>query len=171
MTVAVNHPTSTLSAGSDGTQLRKVFGRFPSGVVAVCAEIAGQPIGMLVSSFTSVSLDPPLASICMMETSRSWSQLRTAPRLGISVLGSGHEDLCHRFSSRRDRFAGVELTFTADGAMLLPEASARLDCSIHDEIPAGDHTIVPLNIEAMDAAGTDSAPLVFCQSRYHRLIA
>ena len=114
---------------------------------------------------------PPLASICVMDTSRSWSQLRLAPRLGISVLGDGHQDLCRRFSSPEDRFVGVELTTTDDGAVLLPEASAWLDCSIYQEIAAGDHTIVLLSIEALDADTTTAAPLVFCQSRYHRLSA
>ncbi|MBX7435140.1 flavin reductase family protein [Mycobacterium sp. Y57] len=167
----VNPPAPPLCAASDGTQLRRVFGRFPSGVVAVCAEISGQPVGTLVSSFASVSLQPPLASVCVMDTSRSWSQLREAPRLGVSVLGDGHQDLCRQFSSPRDRFAGVSVSTTADGAVLLPEASAWLDCSIYDEITAGDHTIVLLKIEALYADDTTATPLVFCQSRYHRLSA
>jgi flavin reductase (DIM6/NTAB) family NADH-FMN oxidoreductase RutF len=125
---------------------------------------------MLVSSFTSVSLDPPLASICVMETSRSWSSLRHAPRLGISILGDGHQELCRQFSSPQDRFNGIDFTTTADGAVLLPEASAWLDCAIHDEITAGDHTIVLLGIEGL-AAHTTAGPLVFCQSSYHRLSA
>jgi flavin reductase (DIM6/NTAB) family NADH-FMN oxidoreductase RutF len=163
-------PTPTLSAVFDGTQLRKVFGHFPTGVVAVCADIDGAPVGMLISSFTSVSLDPPLASICVMETSRSWSSLRQAPRLGISILGDGHQELCRQFSSPRDRFAGIDLTTTADGAVLLPEASAWLDCAIRDEITAGDHTIVLLSIRRV-AAHSTAGPLVFCQSTYYRLSA
>jgi flavin reductase (DIM6/NTAB) family NADH-FMN oxidoreductase RutF len=78
MTSTVSSPMPTLSAVSNGTQLRKVFGRFPSGVVAVCADVDGAPVGMLVSSFTSVSLEPALASVCVMESSRSWSLLRRA---------------------------------------------------------------------------------------------
>jgi flavin reductase (DIM6/NTAB) family NADH-FMN oxidoreductase RutF len=171
VTSTVNTPAPTLRAVSDGTQLRQAFGRFPSGVVAVCAQRAGAPVGMLVSSFTSVSLDPPLASICVMETSRSWSQLREVPRLGISILGDGHEDLCRQFSSPQHRFSGVDFTTTPEGAVLLPEASAWLECSIYDEITAGDHTIVLMRIEALDADTAVSAPLVFCQSRYHRLSA
>lgn len=170
MTTLAGTPSSPdLCAVTDGTQLRLAFACFPSGVTAVCANVADQPVGMLVSSFTSVSLQPPLVSICVMDTSRTWSLLRQAARLGISVLGDGHRGLCQQFSSREDRFAGVDITTTNEGAVLLPEASAWLDCSIHDEITAGDHTIVLLRIEALDAHTTTTAPLVFCESRYHRL--
>jgi flavin reductase (DIM6/NTAB) family NADH-FMN oxidoreductase RutF len=171
--MTVSQPVSTLSnvtMAADATQLRLVFGCFPSGVTAVCANMGAGPIGMLVSSFTSVSLDPPLASICIMHTSRTWSALRAAPRLGISVLAHEHRGVCQRFSARQDPFDGLALTQTPEGAVLLPEAGAWLDCSIHDEIPAGDHTIVLLRIEAIDACPTTS-PLVFYGSRYHRLSA
>jgi flavin reductase (DIM6/NTAB) family NADH-FMN oxidoreductase RutF len=167
----VSHPLSTLpnlAAPADARQLRQVFGCFPSGVTAVCANMGAGPIGMLVSSFTSVSLEPPLASICIMDTSRTWSALRAAPRLGISVLAHEHRGVCQRFSARQDPFDGLELTETLEGAVLLPEAGAWLDCSIYDEIAAGDHTIVLLQIEALDARPART-PLVFFGSRYHRI--
>lgn len=160
----------TLSPPTDADRLKQTFGCFPSGVIAVCARGADGPIGMLVSSFTSVSLDPPLVSICIMDTSRTWTQLRQAPRLGLSVLGDAHRGVCQQFCSSHDRFAGVPIATTADGAVLLEQASAWLDCSIHDEISAGDHTIVLLRIEALDARPA-TAPLVFHRSRYHRLSA
>ena len=62
----------------DGTELRRAFGCFPSGVTAVCAIIDGEPVGMAASSFTSVSIDPPLASICVQKSSTTWP--RTGPR-------------------------------------------------------------------------------------------
>lgn len=166
-------PTHTVlqTPAGDPAQLRQAFGCFPSGVTAVCADSATGPAGMLVSSFTSVSLDPPLVSICIMDTSRTWSLLRDAPRLGISVLAQDHHELCQRFAlPPAQRFVGVALTVTPEGAVLLPRATAWLDCAIHREVPAGDHTIVLLRIEALDARPA-TPPLVFHGSRYHRLVA
>jgi flavin reductase (DIM6/NTAB) family NADH-FMN oxidoreductase RutF len=69
----------------DPQQLRRVFGSFPSGVAAVAALVAGEPVGIAASSFTSVSLDPPLVSVCIAHTSTTWPVLRTASRLGVSI--------------------------------------------------------------------------------------
>lgn len=155
---------------ADAAQLRRAFGCFPSGVTAVCAEIAGTPTGMLVSSFTSVSLEPSLASICVAEGSRTWSLLRTAPRLGVSILGVANRSVCQRFSGPGDRFAGVAFTITEGGAVLLGDASAWLDCSVRDKVDAGDHTIVVLQIHALHARPA-TPPLVFHGSQFHRLSA
>lgn len=158
----------TLDPASDAARLKQAFGCFPSGVIAVCAAGSDGPVGMLVSSFTSVSLDPPLVSICTMDTSRTWSQLRTVARIGLSVLGESHHDVCRQFCQSADRFANVEVITTAEGAVLLPEASAWLDCSVYDEITAGDHQIVLLRIHTLHARPA-TAPLVFHGSGYHRL--
>lgn len=161
--------SARLTPIADTAHLREAFGCFPSGVTAVCASLDGAPVGMLVSSFTSVSLQPPLVSICIMDASRTWSRLRGAPRLGVSILADCNRAVCQRFS-QEDRFAGLDLTCTVDGAVLLAEASAWLDCSIHNEIAAGDHTIVLLRVEALHARPS-AAPLVFHGSKYHRLSA
>lgn len=68
-----------------GDQLRRAFGCFPSGIT-VCALVDGTPVGMAASSFTSVSLAPPLVSVCIQHTSTTWPVLRNRPRLGLSVL-------------------------------------------------------------------------------------
>src|SRR5258708_28096524 len=73
------------------TQLRRVLATFPTGVAAVAAIIDGEPAGLAASSFVSVSLDPPLVSVCIGHSSTTWPVLRTADRLGISVLGAHQE--------------------------------------------------------------------------------
>ncbi|WP_063008528.1 flavin reductase family protein [Nocardia kruczakiae] len=163
-------PTS-LTAPSGPDHLRLTFGCFPTGVIAVCAERYGRPVGMLVSSFTSVSLDPALVSICIMNSSRTWAALREAPRLGLSILGDEQESMCRQLASRAaDRFAGVEYERTAQGAVLVPGATAWLDCAPHEEFRAGDHTIVVLAIRGIRAQ-PGAHPLVFHGSRYRRLVA
>ncbi|HEV2635828.1 MAG TPA: flavin reductase family protein [Actinocrinis sp.] len=153
----------------DQATLRRTFGAFPSGVTALAGLVGGQPVGMAASSFTSVSLEPPLVSVCVAGKSATWPLLRRPARLGVSVLGHDQEEVCRRLAARGvDRFAGLDWTATDDGAVLLTGASAWLDCSIEAEIRAGDHEIVVLAVHRL---GADPAvpPLVFHGSRYRRL--
>ena len=160
---------TALAQDLDPTTLRQVFGAFPTGVTAVAGLVAGAPVGLAASSFTSVSLDPPLVSVCIATTSSSWPALRRTPRIGISVLADGHEDACRRLASRTaDRFAGLPWWCTDDGAVLLSGASAWLECSLHHELVAGDHHLALLAVHRL-AVDADTAPLVFHASKFRRL--
>lgn len=153
----------------DPAELRRVYGAFPSGVTAVAALIDGDPVGLAASSFTSVSLDPPLVSVCIADTSTTWPVLQRAPRLGISVLAAEHETAGRQLAGRSERrFDELDWRATDDGAVLLDRASAWLDCSVVQEVPAGDHDIIVLQVHDLDA---DQAihPLVFHASRFRRL--
>jgi flavin reductase (DIM6/NTAB) family NADH-FMN oxidoreductase RutF len=159
----------TVDLGLDPATLRRVFGAYPTGVTALAALVDGVPVGMAANSFTSVSLDPPLVSVCVSTTSQTWPLLRQATRLGVSVLSHEQEEASRSLATRgADRFAGLPWRPTQDGAVLLAGVSAWLDCSVEREIPAGDHEIVLLRVHRL---GTDPevAPLVFHGSRYRRL--
>ncbi|MEV8516841.1 flavin reductase family protein [Dactylosporangium sp. NPDC051484] len=159
----------SMSAVLHPTDLRRVFGAFPSGVTAVAALVDGAPVGLAASSFTSVSLDPPLVSVCIARTSSTWPTLRRADRLGVSVLAAHQEHLGRQLSLRGgDRFSGVTWRATQGGEILLDGACAWLDCSIEREIPAGDHDIILLRVHALDA-DRSVPPLVFHQSAFGRL--
>ncbi|MDT5030593.1 MAG: hypothetical protein QOC94_764 [Actinoplanes sp.] len=149
--------------------LRHVFGAFPSGVAAVAAVVDGTPAGIAASSFTSVSLDPPLVSLCVAHTSTTWPLLRAAPRLGVSILSAAQELAVRQLAARGvDRFAGLAWRTTSDGAVLLDGASGWLETSIEQQVRAGDHDIVVLRIHDLDA-DHDISPLVFHASRFRRL--
>ncbi|GAA4240091.1 flavin reductase family protein [Actinomadura meridiana] len=153
----------------DVAALRRTFGCFPSGVTAVCALVDGTPTGMAASTFTSVSLAPPLVSICVQNTSETWPKLRNAPRLGLSVLAENHNEACLRLSRKEgDRFTGVDWEARPGGGVFVLDATAWLDCRLHDEIPAGDHMIVLLEVQCL-AARPETPPLVFHTSRFRRL--
>jgi flavin reductase (DIM6/NTAB) family NADH-FMN oxidoreductase RutF len=155
----------------DGDQLRHAFACFPSGVVAMCAMAEGTPTGMAMSSFTSVSLDPPLVSVCMQDTSATWPRLRRCPRIGLSVLAEGHDDVCHALARKgADRFADIEWTAMPNGSVFVHGASAWFDCSLHQEFPAGDHALALLQLHALWSE-PDISPLVFHGSRFRRLAA
>ncbi|MDX6742311.1 flavin reductase family protein [Actinocorallia sp. A-T 12471] len=157
--------------GADAPLLRTAFSCFPSGVTALCALVDGVPAGMAASSFTSVSLDPPLVSVCVANASRTWRRLAAAPRLGVSVLGADQGPACRALAGREaDRFTGLPLHTAESGAVLLRGAPAWLECAVEDVVPAGDHRIVLLRVCAVDAE-PDRSPLVFHASGFRRLAA
>ena len=150
-------------------ELRRVFSAFPTGVTAVAALIDGKPVGLAANSFTSVSLDPVLVSVCADLKSATWPLLRTSSHLGISVLGAHQEEACRRLSAKTgDRFAALEFRSTPDGALFVEGASAWLDCSIKDVYPAGDHDIIVFHVHDLDDDPT-VAPLVFHSSGFRGL--
>lgn len=156
----------------DGTQaLRRAFSLFPTGVVAMCGVDEDGPVGLTINSFTSVSLDPPLVSVCIARRSFTWSRLRRLPRIGLTVLAASQESLSRQLSARHtDRFAGVDTQVTAGGALFVQGGALWLDCSIRDRFDGGDHEIVVLSV-LDSAAFPEVPPLVFHQSQYLGLSA
>jgi flavin reductase (DIM6/NTAB) family NADH-FMN oxidoreductase RutF len=164
----------TTNQDLDPVLLRQAFGVFPSGVVAVAAEVDGRLTGLAASSFTSVSLEPPLVSFSVANTSKTWPDLRRAAHLGLTVLADHHGEVCRRLAGPVEhRFDDVPVTTTDAGAVTLDEGLARFDCTIYSEVEAGDHTIVILLLHAVetlqDEAGDTSLPLVFHRSAFGRL--
>lgn len=156
----------------DPVRLRQAFGIFPSGVVAVAAQVDGELVGLAASSFTSVSLDPPLVSFSIATTSLTWPTLRRAGHLGVTVLAESHGAVCRQLAGPPERrFDDVPVRVGEDGAVTLEEGLASFDCTIYDEVAAGDHTIVLLRLHAVEHADASdtTGPLVFHRSRFGAL--
>ena len=104
--------------------LREAFGHFPTGVIAIAAEVDGVRVGLAASTFVPVSLDPPLVSFCVQNTSTTWPKLKDLPFLGISVLGEAHDAAAKTLAAKTgDRFAGLE-TESTDAARCSSTAPA-----------------------------------------------
>jgi flavin reductase (DIM6/NTAB) family NADH-FMN oxidoreductase RutF len=150
-------------------ELRQAYSCFPSGVTAVCALKDGKPIGMAASAFVPASLDPPLVSLCIQRSSSTWPKLRVLPRLGISFLGEMHDTTARQLSAQAaDRFEGVDWVCTAEGAIFIRGATAWLDCSIEQELPAGDHELILFRIQRLNTQ-PQVGPLIFHRSGFHLL--
>ncbi|MGW0037763.1 flavin reductase family protein [Gordonia sp. NPDC003376] len=176
-------PPGEFSAVTDPGALKQAFGCFPSGVVAVCSHAGGpgdpEPIGMAASSFTSVSMDPPLVSVCVQNSSTTWPRLRASRTLGVSVFSADQSDLCRQMAGPAEhRFDGID-PFGPDiaagagvdeEALFVPQATAHLLCTVEQEVPAGDHVLVLLRIEAL-RSDPDIEPLVFHASGFRSLEA
>jgi flavin reductase (DIM6/NTAB) family NADH-FMN oxidoreductase RutF len=153
----------------DQSLLRQAFGCFPSGVTAFCGLLDGVAEGMAASSFTSVSLDPALVSVCVANTSTTWPKLAKLDRLGLSVLAGDHAPIARALASKTgDRFDGVDWTATDSGAVFVHGATLWLECAPFKRVAAGDHEIVVLQIVAL-AIYPDVAPMVFHRSNFHEL--
>jgi flavin reductase (DIM6/NTAB) family NADH-FMN oxidoreductase RutF len=155
---------------TDVPALRHVYGRFPTGVMAVCAMYEGDPVGFAVSSFNTVSVEPPLVSICVQQGSSTWPLLSPSPRVGLSVLALSQQALCRQLAARNhfDRFTGAAWSVTRNGAVLIDDAAAWLECDLHDVLPVGDHELVVLRVR-QHRANPDVTPLVFHASQFHSL--
>ena len=162
----------TTNQDLDPVALRQAFGVFPTGVVALAAEVDGVTVGLAASSFTSVSLDPPLVSVSVARTSKTWPDLRRARHFGVTVLADHHGAVCRQLSGPVEgRFAGVEVSTSEDGAVTLDEGLVRFDCTLYREVEAGDHIIVLLQVHGVDAGAEDDAghPLRWNTSGFGRL--
>ena len=150
----------------DPARLRRVFGAHPSGVVVLAALFGDEPVALLASSFTSVSLEPALVSTCVAHTSTTWPKLRAAGRLGVSVLSASQAVAGRQLATKGvDRFADLPWRASEDGAIFLDGAAAWLEVSVDQQVRAGDHDIVVLAVHDL-GADHDVAPLVFHASRF-----
>ncbi|MER8024291.1 flavin reductase family protein [Glutamicibacter protophormiae] len=159
----------SLNQDLDPLTLRKVFAQHPSGVAALCTVLDGEKTGLVASSFTvGVSLEPALVMFAVQKTSNTWPKLRTADRIGVSVLSERNDGVCGQIASKHgDRFAGVETHETEQGALFIQESTLWLETSIYNEVEAGDHWVIFLEVHGHDFS--NHSPQIFHDSRFHSL--
>src|SRR5579871_3676991 len=152
-----------------GEEFRRVCGRFASGVtVATVLDANGTPHGLTVSSFTSVSLDPPLILICLGHAVTVIDYFRAARYFGINVLKAEHHELSNHFARKgHDRFGNTPWHAGITGVPLLDDTLAAMECETEQRFTAGDHDIfVGRMVRALVSEGQ---PLVHYTGRYRRL--
>jgi flavin reductase (DIM6/NTAB) family NADH-FMN oxidoreductase RutF/DNA-binding IclR family transcriptional regulator len=158
-----------MNARFSPAEFRETLGHYPTGVAVVTAVTDDEtPAGMVVGSFTSVSLDPPLVAFLPTKDSGSWARLSKADRFCVNVLAADQEDVCRRFASRiPDKFEGVDWTPAPGGSPILEGVVAWIECSFHDVVDGGDHWIVLGTVEDLQVS-RPSLPLLFFQGGYGR---
>lgn len=151
----------------DPARYRQVMGQYPTGIAMVTATTGdGSPVGMIVGTFTSVSLDPPLVSFMPTRTSTTWPQIEAAGSFCVNVLTVAQEPVCRAFRAEGvDRFAGERWRTGATGSPILERSAAWIDCEIVNVLDAGDHVIVLGAVVEMDAPNSE-LPLLFFQGGY-----
>ena len=129
----------------EGRVFRAAMRRVPSPVVVVTAAGADEARGITIGSFTSVALNPPLVSFNVGRESRMYEVMESCSRFAVNVLGEEQAALATRFAepdlTGPEQFENVPHTRDAYGTPLLDDVTARLHCTPHDAVPAGDHVL------------------------------
>ncbi len=160
------------NAGVSPDGFRAVCGLFPSGVTVVTRTLSsGRPYGMTVSSFTSVSLFPPMILVCIDRSAGFLDGLSAGAPFIVNVLSESQQHLAQRFAARResDRFAGLDWLVGWQGVPLLKDIAASFSCSLERIVEGGDHFILLGSVHQVMQHGSRS--LVWCESKYHCLPA
>jgi flavin reductase (DIM6/NTAB) family NADH-FMN oxidoreductase RutF len=154
----------------DEARFRQVLGHFPTGVTVVASIGAdGQPVGLAVGSFCSVSLEPALVLFCPSVTSTSFPAIRDAGVFVVNVLNEEQEDVSRVFASKAEnKFAGVGWRHARSGSPIVNEALAWIDCRIHRIDEAGDHYVVIGQVLDLGVNDRVGGPLLFYRGGYGR---
>ncbi|MGW3481010.1 flavin reductase family protein [Rhodococcus ruber] len=156
-------------------QYRSALRRHPAGVTIVTLESGSGPVGFTATSFTSLSLDPPLVSFNVTDTSSSIDAVRSAESLVIHLLGEHQQHLARRFArSAAERFSDESMwTRLETGEPVLHGTPVRLRVVVDRLIPLGDSTlVVGCVVHAHeDPADESRIPLLYYEGAYHRLVA
>lgn len=166
MTVAVAR-SGTPPIGAD--TFREAMSRLASGVTVICTtDASGTPYGVTVSSFGSLSLDPPLVQWSLRRAAPSYAVFHAATYFAANILAADQEDLSRRFCAPIDRFGTLGTERGVGDVPLLPGALSRIECEKVEEYPGGDHVIFLGRV--VRASGQDKPPLVHWRGGYHRIV-
>ncbi|MEU7488128.1 flavin reductase family protein [Streptomyces sp. NPDC042319] len=141
-------------------QVKRAHRSFPSGVTVVTAQAAGQPVGLVVNAFSSVSMDPLLVLVCINSSTQSHASLCAARHLGISILSNAQSAVAATFAkSGGDKFQSIPWHAGEQGAPLLDGASATFEVEVVSRVEAGTHSVFFGRIVGVETS--DVPPLVY----------
>jgi flavin reductase (DIM6/NTAB) family NADH-FMN oxidoreductase RutF len=151
----------------DQADFRKVLGSYPTGVCVITAMGPDdRPTGMVVGTFTSVSLDPPLVGFFPDRKSTSWPQIEAAGHFCVNVMGSDQTEVCRAVGAKGEqKFVGVEFTISEHNLPVIANAIACIECRLYSVTEAGDHWFVMGEVLRMESARDDD-PMLFHRGRY-----
>jgi len=153
--------------GPAPAQFKSVMRHFPTGVTVVTSLRDGEPRGVTVSAFASVSAEPPMVLICINREARSYLYISASRVFCVNFLAGGQRELAERFSGRlRERqFDGVGYSTAATGAPVIDGTVAYADCEVVEEHHAGSHSIFIGRVVA--CAARPGSPLGYYDGRFH----
>jgi len=153
-------------------QYRSALRNFPAGVTIVTLKSGDVVHGLTVSAFASVSPEPPLVAVVIDRRHKASEWLeRPGTVFAVNILAEDQMELSNRFAwvKDEDRFDEGDWVEAATGAPVLADALAWLDCRIHSQLPAGDHTIYVGEVVASGTPRDGEDPLIYWNRGYRRL--
>ena len=154
----------------DTDDFRRALGCYPTGVAVVTAlGPDGARLAVTVSSFTSVSLAPPLVSFCLDRASVWFEAFQAAGHFAVNVLREDQAHLSDDFARiEGGSWQGLDTVTWQTGCPILKDALAAFECRVHARHGAGDHVILVGEVLGIASDG-DGAPLAFFRGRYRRM--
>ncbi len=148
--------------------LRRAAARFPTGVALVTAPGGA---ALVIDSFVSASLDPPLVALSVSRASLTWRRIRATGRFAVNVLGAQHTaGIRERARPGADRLAGLDVEIAAHGIPVVCDALAILVCTFEREHVTGDHTLAIGRVTAIQH-GPERPPLVFFDGGFSTVVS
>jgi flavin reductase (DIM6/NTAB) family NADH-FMN oxidoreductase RutF len=150
----------------DARHFRDGLGCYPTGVTVVTTRDAhGQPRGFTANSFTSVSLDPPLISVCLAKTAHSHAVFSAAAAFAIHILSEAQKPISSLFASKvADKFEQCQWRDGHGGVPLIQDSLATFECKTWQLVDAGDHTILIGKVVGLEHS--PGRPLGYCRGAY-----
>ena len=151
----------------EAATFRQVLGYYPTGVCVITAlGPDGSPCGLVVGSFSSVSLDPPLVGFFPDKRSSSWPLVEQAGHFCVNVLASDQTELCRQIARPGpDKFAGVEYEISEHNLPVLAGCTVSIECKLESITDAGDHVLVLGRVLGLEAR-RDADPMLFHRGQY-----
>jgi 4-nitrophenol 2-monooxygenase / 4-nitrocatechol 4-monooxygenase, reductase component len=160
--------TTVVHQGLDPTQFRHVIGHFMSGVAVITTRHAERDHGMTASAVSSLSLDPPMLTVCLNRGVPTQEAIYSSGAFGVSILREGQDELAQRFATpRADKFDGVAFTYGPLGQPLLAGALAAMECEVTESVVGGTHRVFLATVRHAEVAA--GAPLAYYRGRFGRL--
>lgn len=154
----------------DADEFRSALRRWATGVTIVTAQHTDTRHGMTVSSFTSISLEPPLVLVSLEQKAKTTQLIHASGSFGVTILGDEQQWISDRFAGRipeiNNRFEGLEVFSLVTGAPLLVTGLANFDCRVVSAWDAGTHTIFLGEVVDL-RIGNNSKPLIYFNRDYH----
>lgn len=153
----------------DPTIFRSALGRFASGVTIVTTlDAASHPLGVTISAFASVSLEPPLILFCLGHGSGSIGDFVGCPRFTVNVLAEEQAEASEVFASQlADKFERVTWHRSRDGYVLIEGALVAIKCERETIHEAGDHTVILGRVHGIEGLTNEKGPLLRYRGAYH----
>jgi 3-hydroxy-9,10-secoandrosta-1,3,5(10)-triene-9,17-dione monooxygenase reductase component len=147
-------------------RFRQLLGRFATGVTVVTATGPdGNPVGMTANTLVSVSLHPPLISVCIDQTADMHQTLQQTAAFTVNILSGGQEAISRRFAEQgSNRFDGLGFQPNRHGGVVLDGAIGYLECERVSQVPAGDHSLFIARVVGGETL--EGAPLLYYRGGY-----
>jgi flavin reductase (DIM6/NTAB) family NADH-FMN oxidoreductase RutF len=157
----------------DPKEFRNTMGKFATGVTVVTSENEGVRRGMTANAFSSLSLDPPLAIVCVDHKASFLGVIQGAKKFVINFLAEDQKSTSDWFAGKgrdaEDQFAEISFETGENGMPVLTGTLASLECETHEEFPSGDHTIVVGRVTRVITSDDLRAPLLFYAGAYRKM--